>query len=99
MSENTFDVGDRLRLKAAFTDESDAGSDPSEVTIKHRDPSGNVAMESYNAGAGNVVKDSTGNYHFDLDLDEPGRWYWRTEGDDSPEAAGERSFTVRGTQF
>ncbi len=32
-------------------------------------------------------------------LDEAGRWYWRAEGSANPRAAGERVFTVRGSQI
>lgn len=54
-------------------------TDPTEVTIMHRDPSGNEASEVYNGGAGNVVKSSTGEYYLDLTLDEAGDWYWRVK--------------------
>lgn len=93
-----FDVGDQVRLTATFTDTASAPSDPSEVTLRHRDPAGNVAAEIYNGGAGNVVRDGAGAYHLDLDIDEAGRWYWRAEGTVTPRAAGERSFEVRASQ-
>ena len=71
-------VGQQVRLWANFTQEG-ALVDPSEVTIMHRDPSGNEASEVYNGGAGNVVKSGTGQYYLDLTLDEAGTWSWRTK--------------------
>ncbi len=96
---DTFDIGDRLRLTVTFKDVDDAPSDPTEVTIQHRNSEAGSVTETYDGGAGLVVKDSTGVYHLDANLDKPGRWYWRAQGEDTPEAAGERSFTVRSSQF
>ena len=95
----TFDIGDRIRLGVTFKDIADELSDPTEVTIKHRNSTAGSATAIYDGGAGAVVKDGTGAYHLDIDLDNPGRWYWRAQGDDTPEAAGERSFSVRASQF
>lgn len=54
-------------------------TDPIEITIMNRDPSGNEASQVYNSGAGNVVKVATGLYYYDLTLDEEGNWYIRVE--------------------
>lgn len=71
-------ISQKVRLWANFTQDGDL-NDPTEVTIMHRDPSGNEASEVYNGGAGNVVKSSTGQYYLDLTLDESGDWYWRVK--------------------
>jgi hypothetical protein len=40
------------------------------------------------------VKDSTGNYHVDVDADEPGVWRFRFAGTVSGQAAAEGQFRV-----
>lgn len=99
MSDSVFDLGDRVRLSATFTDDNGDDSDPTEVTFKHRAGFGVVTTETYNGGVGNVTRDAVGRYHLDADLDAAGRWHWRAGGTDTPAAAGERSFTVRGSQL
>ena len=94
---NTFDKNDLVRLQGEFVNSSGSLDDPNEVTIKHRDPTGNVATLTLSGAT--VIKLSTGIFYFDLSVDEVGTWYWRIEGDASPQAAAERSFIVRTTQF
>ena len=98
-SEGVFDVGDRVRLEVTFTDSTGADSDPTEVTIRHRVEAAEPVAEVYNGGLGAVVRQAAGRYHLDLDLAAAGRWYWRAEGMETPQAAGERAFTVRASQF
>jgi len=94
---NSYDVGDRVRVDASFTDASKAKTDPTTVTFKYKDPSGNVTTEQY--GSGNVVKDATGDYHLEIDLDEAGRWDYRAEGAGAVKAAGEGDLVVRTSAF
>ena len=94
----TYDKNDLLRLQAEFVDVDGSLDDPDEVTIKHKDPSGNTTTLTYVAGS-TVNRLSTGKFYIDLELDEVGTWYWRAEGSASPQAAAERSFVVRTTQF
>lgn len=94
----TYDKGDTVRLQAEFVSgTSGAYSDPTEVTVKHKDPSANTTILTFSGGE--VIKVSTGIYTVDLAIDEVGTWYWRAEGTVSPAAAAERSFEVRTTQF
>ena len=72
-----------LRLTATFADIDGNVTDPSEVTVVHKDPSGNLTTEIYNGGAGNVGKVSTGVYRLDVLLDESGKWTWSAQGDDA----------------
>ena len=41
---------------------------------------------------GDIIKDSTGNYHFDLSISESGDWYYRYEGTGAVQAAIEPLF-------
>jgi len=96
MAENTYDVGDRVRLTAAFTDpnNADAAIDPTTVEVHYRNPAGTVTTKVHVTDA-EVVKDSVGNYHIDIDITVSGRWYSRWEGDGAAVAAEEISFLVR----
>ena len=93
-----YDKGDRVRLSAAFTNLSDVATDPTTVVVKIKDPSGNVATSTYGVDAA-VVKDSTGNYHIDLDIDESGIWHHRWTGTGTIVAAGEADISVRKSNF
>lgn len=96
---NAYEVGDRVRLTATFTDEDDALTDPTEVTIRVQDPSGNEASDTYNGGAGNVTRVSLGVFRLFVTIDESGRWHWKANGTGALVAAQERSFTVRPSEF
>lgn len=94
MAENTFDVGDQIRLRASFTDVDGAADTPTSTTIEHKDPSGNITTIEN----GDLTTEATGILYTTIDVDEAGRWYWRATGSASPKAAGEASFIVRPKQ-
>lgn len=81
-----------------FKDESDTDQDPTTVTGKFKDPAGNVT--TYVDGTDTeLVKDSIGNYHYDITLDEAGKWRYRGDGVGVVVAAGEGRFNVRESAF
>lgn len=88
---NTYDIGDRVRLSATFEVDG-TPTDPDTIVVKVRDPSGNESSDT-------PTKEDTGDYYFDLTLDEDGVWYFRFEGTGAAEAAEESTFTVRTTHF
>ena len=94
----TFDINDKPKLVAKFTTVADILADPTEVTFKHKDPSGTVVTLTYIAAA-QITRESIGVYSFALALDEAGTWYFRAEGTGTPETAAEMSFEVRTSQF
>lgn len=94
---NAYDVGDSIRLSVAFTNSAGAAVDPGAVSLKVKAPGGTVTTYTY-AGA-TVTKDSTGNYHVDLDLPTAGEWLYRWAGTSSNKAATEGGFTVRPSAF
>ncbi len=73
------DVNDQIELRAEVTNSAGNAADPTEITIRHTDPSGNTAEEVFSGGAGNVVKDALGDFNLPLVLDEAGRWKWSTQ--------------------
>ena len=74
-------IGDVQRVSVAFTNAAGAAADPTTV-ILYVKKAGETSYTTYTYGVGIVVvKDSTGNYHADLVLDEGvGTWLFEWEG-------------------
>ena len=87
--------GALVRTKAAFTDpnNNNAPIDPTTVTLKwHRitDP-----LTTWAVAGNEIIKDSTGNYHADLDTTNlPGHWSYEYEGTGTAQAANAGAFYV-----
>lgn len=83
----------------AFANASGAAADPGTVTLKIRRENGLETTHVYGTDA-NVIKDSTGNYHYDIVLDQHGVWFFRWEGTVSgPIQADEVRIIVEGSPF
>lgn len=86
--------GNEARCAVAFTRTSDGvGVDPAVVLFKYEDPSGNLTTLTYGVDAA-LVKDSTGNYHVDIDGDESVIWLCKWIGTGDNQAVGQASFAV-----
>lgn len=83
---NRYDKGDLVRISAIFT-VAGTNTDPTTVTLKVKDPSGNTATYTY--GAAEITKDATGQYHKDITIDEGGVWPYRWEATGAVVTAGE----------
>jgi hypothetical protein len=89
----SFKQGSLVRLAGPFLDSSQNPVDPTTVYITIARPDGQ--RNTYQYGVGSlIVKDSTGNYHIDVDASIPGKWsyWWHSTG--TAQAADEKSFTV-----
>jgi hypothetical protein len=64
---NEYDVDETVRLRGKFD------VDPTTVTATVKSPSGTTTSPT-------VAKDSDMNYHFDVDITEPGEWNARMKG-------------------
>ena len=95
---NSYDIGDRVRVSNRFATPAGVDTDPTTVVCKYIDPSLNVTTKTYGSDA-EVVKDSTGRYHLDIDVDEAGTWSYRWTGTGAVVAAGEQTFVVRESAF
>ena len=95
---STYDKGDLVRVTGTFTDSAGSATDPSVVICQYVDPSGNTVSKTYITDA-EVVKDSTGVYHLDIDADEVGSWHYRWYATGTGQSAGENSFNVRNSYF
>lgn len=72
----SYHAGDLVRITAAWTDADGDPADPTAVFAAYSDPSGNVTTLEYNVDV-ELVRDSAGNYHVDIDADEAGKWRYR----------------------
>lgn len=90
-----YDVGDLARVTAVFTDgETGAAVDPDTVSLQYR-PDGDETITLVYGTDAEVVKDSTGHYHADIDLDSAGTWRYRWQSTGEGQAAEEGYFMVR----
>lgn len=94
MSIPVFQVGDKVRLSAAFTDIDELPSDPGGVRFTVREPGGVRTSYVYGSEA-ELVKDSTGNYHVDWLTTKPGRHRYGFYGITSGQAVDEGEFLVQ----
>lgn len=95
---NIHDIGDVVRISVAFTNQAGTPVDPGAVTVKVKNPIGVKTTYVYLVDAG-VIKDSTGNYHLDLEPTIQGIWNYRWEGTVSNKGAEENSFQIRESAF
>jgi hypothetical protein len=95
---NSYDEGDLVRCDGVFTDANGAAVDPTTVTFYVRDPGLITTSYQYTVGT-HVVREAAGTYYTLVDVDEPGRWYYRFEGDGTGQAARESYFNVASSKF
>ena len=88
MSLNTYVRGAIVRVSVIFTDVNGSPVDPTTVTVKYRAPGATATTAS-------PTKDSTGNYHFDIDTTSAaGIWRYGFFGAGTNQAASQAQFTV-----
>jgi uncharacterized protein YfaS (alpha-2-macroglobulin family) len=98
MTINVYQKGDVARVTGAFKDSAGAAIDPTTVKFKFTTPAGVTTIYVFGTD-GQLVKDSTGNYHVDLNANEAGIWFYRWESSGTGQAAQEGQFTVEPSGF
>jgi hypothetical protein len=95
-----YDKGDLVRCRATFRDpeDNDAYVDPAVVKFKFKTPAGATTTYTYGTDV-QLVKDSTGKYHVDVDANAAGQWSYRFEATGALQAAQEGVFTVNAGAF
>jgi hypothetical protein len=91
---NTYQVGTKIRLSAAFTDIDEVAQDPGGVQFKIRAPGGTITTYVYGTNV-ELVKDDVGNYHVDWLIAAAGRYLYRFAGVTSGQAADEGEFRAK----
>ncbi len=89
-----YDEGNVLRIPFEFRNTSDALFDPAVIKFEFRKPNAAVVTYTYPTDV-QLVKDSTGKYHVDLDLDVSGHWLYRPYSTGTGKAAEPGTFTVK----
>lgn len=98
MAFNTYNRGTKVRVSAPFTlVSSGAALDPDVVKLSVKTPAGVVTTYTYGTDA-EVVRDSVGNYHADLEATESGTWYYRWFATGNGMTGDEERFEVRVAQ-
>jgi len=92
----SYDRGDVARVTVTFT-LAGVDTDPTAVTLKVKDPSGNIA--SYTWALGTVTRSAAGIFYKDISLDEAGEWFYRFEGTGAVESASEANLFVLEGEF
>lgn len=95
MPETAFDIGDRVELRGAFTNQASAPTNPTAVTCKVRTPSGVVTTYT----GGDLTNPEVGVFTRLIDITESGAWWYRFSGTGAVIAAEETSFDVTRSQF
>lgn len=87
-------VGQEVRITATFTNSSGTLTDPTTITIEYKKPDGTTVTRTY--AAGQVIKQSTGIYYYDVTpvSGEEGEWLTYYVGTGTIDAAGNDRFHV-----
>ena len=93
----SYDKGDSVRCQGTFT-LSGVDVDPTTVTVKLQDPSGNEEVFVYGTDP-EIVRAAAGVYTIDVTLDEHGIWFYRWEATGNLIAAHEGNFYVADSEF
>lgn len=96
---NSYIKGNLVRVAGTFTGENGAVLDPTTVRVGVLAPGAVLpVMRTYGTDP-EVVKDSTGRYHLDIDADTTGVWRYRWQSTGNGQAANEDAFEVLVSQF
>jgi hypothetical protein len=84
----SYTIGQLVHLTAAFK-VSGVATDPTAVTVTIKDPAGVITTPAN-------VKDSVGNYHYDLGVTLAGTYWYTFSGTGACQASSQASFDVAG---
>lgn len=97
MSE-VYDIGDQIRIGYTFKNSSGMAADPTTITLWLKTPAGAETSHVYLTD-GNLIRDATGVYHYDLTFAESGTYCWRWAGTGAVVCAEEGQLPVRRSKF
>lgn len=88
-----YTVGNVATVSVVFTDDTEAFADPTTVTLRVSRSTNTVLQYIYLVDL-ELIKDSVGHYHVDLDLITAGLWCFRWIGTGAVQAAVQDYFWV-----
>lgn len=96
---NHYTLGQLVRVTGTFKDSDEVVQDPDNVYFSYKAPSDTTATTyTYDVDA-ELVKDSTGVYHVDIDANEVGTWPYRFFSTGNGQASEECRFIVQQSNF
>lgn len=93
MDIGVYEIGQLIRITAAFTNAADQPFDPGDVYVTVTPPTGSPHTLHYGVD-GDLVKDSVGNYHYDQPAEVAGIYDFRWYSTGSGRAASKGRFIV-----
>ena len=91
---NTYPKGTLVRVSGTFQDDEGTAYDPGgSVLAGYLSPAGSLTTLTYGEDA-ELVRDSEGTYHVDIDGSEGGDWYYSIYATGSGQAANEGRFHI-----
>ncbi len=98
---NEYDVGDAVRVTCSTTTDAGVPTDPTGLTVRYKVAGGTPVVKTYGVDS-EVVKDSSGEFHFDIAVtsDMNGalvKYRWVATG--AVAGADEKAFQVRQSAF
>ena len=94
----SYDLGDSVTCAAVFKTPAGVLQDPANVSFSYKTPLGVETTYVYGTDS-ELVKDSTGNYHANVNANAVGQWYYRFFSTGTGQAAAEGGFAVKRSQF
>lgn len=91
------EINDAIRISASFKTLAGVPADPDAVTIRLRSPNSIVSVYT-SVTTPAVVRDTTGEYHLDVQVTSTLEWFYRVEGTGAVQESGEGSLVVRISQ-
>lgn len=93
-----YDIGDKLRFTATFTNLAGAATDPTAVLFRMKLPAGTTTTYTYGSNA-ELVKSSTGVYYVEWTFSVADTHHYRFSGTGTVTAADEGSVLIRRSKF
>lgn len=93
----TYDLDSLIRVTATWSDTAGSAIDPTTVTLYIKSPASTLTTLVYGVDT-DLVKDTTGVYHADINVTESGKYYYRFKGTGAAQASSEYWFSVKGVQ-
>jgi hypothetical protein len=94
MDIGVYEIGQLVRLTALYTNAADRPIDPTAVFVAITKPDSTTDTYSYDPDAGELKRDSLGQYHFDQSVTMSGTWRFRWYSTGSGQAAAHGEFIV-----
>jgi hypothetical protein len=98
-TENVYDLGNVVRTTGEFLNSEQTPIDPTTVGVRVENPNGLETTALFGVVDSGVQRVAPGKYHFDIRVDQAGRWHYQWYSTGVGEAAASSSFRVKRSRF